>query len=194
MAHAIPKIHYKITNTDGDTTNGDPNIANVGDTGDIEVGQFCVGTGIPVGTTVLSKTATSVTLSANATATATDVELEFFTLLEFSYPPIEQSGEKLAAQERRSLSLSGTSQVSIDFIEGQRNLVFSFLSQSLYAEVKTFFETCAVFGDAFKYFDDKTLTDFIEYELRVFDFDPRKITSRGTNYVWSVQLQFRRVI
>lgn len=194
MAHAIPKLHYKITETDGDTTSGDPNIANVGDTENIEVGQTCVGTGIPAGTTVLSKTATSVTLSATATATASDVALEFYTILEFDYPPIETGGEKLAAQERRSTALSGATQTSVDHIEGQRNLVFSFLSQSLYEEVKDFFQTSAVYGDAFKYFDDKTLTDFIEYELRVFDFDPKKITSRGTNYVWSVQIQFRRVV
>jgi len=194
MAHAIPKIHYLISSITGDTTSGSDSVSNVSDTTAVQIGMYITGTGIPAGATVLAKTSTTIQLSANATANGTTVALETFKKIEFDFPPIEKSGEKLNPQERRSVSLSGISQVSIDYIEGIRSLNFSHLTNTLYLAFKSFYDETAVYGESFRYFDDKTLTDYIAYELRSFDWDGQKIASRGTNYVWAVAVQFRRAV
>jgi hypothetical protein len=191
MAHAIPKIHYAIAEVTGDTTNGNAVISNVSDTDDIEVGMYIAGTGIAAGATVLSKTSSTVTMTANATATNATVDLEFYKKIEFDYPPVEKTAEKLTPQERRSVALSGVTQVSIDHIEGVRNLNFNFLSSALFTALKSFFQTSAVYGDSFRYFDDKTLTDYVTYELKTFDWAPDKPTGRST---YDVPMQFRRVV
>jgi hypothetical protein len=59
----------------GDTTSGSPTISNILNTAGLANGQVVTGLGIPNNTTILSFTATSITLSANATATATSVAL-----------------------------------------------------------------------------------------------------------------------
>ena len=194
MGHAIPKIHYSIVSTTGNTTNLNVTVSAIPDTSQIAVGMFVTGTGIPAGVTVASKTASSVDLSLAATATASTISLEFFKKIEFEFPPVEKGSEKLFPQERRSLSLSGISQVSIDHIEGVRALVFSFLSNTLYLQLKAFYDESAVYGISFRYFDDKTLTDYLSYELKNFDWDAKKIAPKGTSYVWAVPLQFRRVV
>lgn len=61
----------------GNTTNGDPNVTITDGGTKIVVGHVVEGTGIPIGTTVLSIALPTVTLSANATATAAGVKLKF---------------------------------------------------------------------------------------------------------------------
>jgi hypothetical protein len=194
MAHAIPKIHFLISEITGDTTSGSDSVTNVSDTTDVQVGMYITGTGIPADATVLAKTSSTIQLSANATANGTAVAIETFKKIEFDFPPIEKSGEKLNPQERRSISLSGISQVSIDYIEGVRALNFSHLTNTKYLAFKAFYDESAVYGESFRYYDDKTLTDYINYELRSFDWDGVKIASRGTSYVWAVPVQFRRAV
>lgn len=53
----------------GNITSGSATITAISQTGGIVIGARIYGTGIPVGTTVLSKTANSLTMSANATLT-----------------------------------------------------------------------------------------------------------------------------
>jgi hypothetical protein len=53
----------------GNITSGSANVTGITQTGGITIGARIYGTGIPVGTTVLSKTVNSITMSANATAT-----------------------------------------------------------------------------------------------------------------------------
>lgn len=194
MGHAIPKIHWNIIETIGDLVDTSTTIDNIPDTSEIEVGMFVTGSVIPDGATVVSKTSTSVELSIAATGDATEDTLEFFKILEFEFPPIEKRGEILKPQERRSVALSGQTQISIDHIEAERNMIFSHLQNTLYESFKTFYDTWAVYGETFKYFDDKTSANFETYELKNFDWVPEKIASRGTNYVWAVPLQIRRVI
>lgn len=57
----------------GDTTSGSAVISNISDTSNLNTFQQVYGTGIPEGSTIISKTSNSVTLSANATATNTGV-------------------------------------------------------------------------------------------------------------------------
>lgn len=194
MGHAIPKIEYNVVAVTGDTTNTDATVTDI-DTSDLIAGMYVRGTGITVGTTISSITnATELELSAPATATGNNVALEFFKKIEFDYPPIEELGERRRPQERISSSLSGVRQVSIDFIEGVRNLKFSFLTNTLYLAVKAFYDDWAVYGQTFRYYDDKTLSSYVEYELRDLDFDPVKRFPKGTNYVWDIPFNFRRVI
>ena len=141
-----------------------------------------------------SKTSTTVVISPVATANGTAVALEFYNKIELDYPPVETTGEKLLPQERRSIALSGLSQVSVDYVEGVRDLNFRFLSNTLYVALKAFYDGYAVFGDTFRYFDDKTSGTYNTYELKKFDWEPQKITARGTVYVWGLPLQFRRVV
>ena len=194
MGHAIPKIHYNVTTMIGDISSGSDTITNIASTDGVEVGQSISGPNIPAGATVLSKTTLSIQMSVQATGTAAAQTIETYTKIEFDYPPVEPKGEKLAPQERRSIALSGLTQVSIDFVEGLRDIDLRFLSQTLFDQIKTFYSTFAVYGYGFRYYDDKTLSSYLTYELRNFDFEPDKIAPKGTNYVWAVKLKVRRVL
>jgi len=197
MAFAIPKIEYKNGSTNGNTTNGSGTIADVDDTTDIEAGMFISGTGVPSGATVESVTATTVVLANGATCTATgsDVTLNFGHRIEFEYPPKEAKGELLESKATVSESLSGQRQVSLNYIEGNRSLTFSFLTQTIYNLVKDFLEDHALLGEEFRYYEDKTLSTYVDYELDTFKVDPKKIAPKGEDtYVWEVPLKFRRVV
>lgn len=192
MGHAIPKIEWKSDVETCTSVNGSDTLTLV-NTSLIEVGMIAEGTGIPANTTVLAKTSATVQLSNLATISAFN-DIEFLYRISLDYPPIEENGEEQNAYDHTSASLSGIAQTSVDFIEGTRALTFSHLSQSLYLQFKTFFETYAYISQSFKYYEDKSLPDFIEYELKDLKFKPKKIGSRGTDYVWLIPFNFRRVI
>jgi hypothetical protein len=195
MSFAIPKIEYKNGSTTGDTTITSPVLANVPDTTNVEAGMFVTGTGVPAGTTVLSTTADSITMSANATATASDIAIAYGFKIEFDYPPVEKDGERRKTNATTTTSLSGINQVSVNYIEGLRKLDFSFLTHALYLLVKTFLDSHALSGNSFRYFEDKTTTTYVEYELEKLDVTPKKIASRGVDtYIWEIPLEIRRVI
>lgn len=197
MGFAIPKIQYKNVDTTGTTTSGSGTISAIPDTTDIEVGMFVRGTGIPTGSVVLSKTTSEIVLddSVLATASGTGVTLAFGFEIEFDFPPEEETGEILDPKFTQSESLSGIRQVSLNFVEVNRKLTFSFLSQSIYVLLKTFLEDWGCLGESFRYYEDKTLTSYVEYELDKLKITPKKIASRGVDtYVWRVPLDFRRVL
>ena len=54
-----------------DRTTGSPDLVNVSNLGSAQVGDFIDGTGIPVGTTIVSIVGSTITMSANATSTGT---------------------------------------------------------------------------------------------------------------------------
>lgn len=195
MAHKIPKIQYLNTSFTANRSNGSPTLTTISDTSLLEEGMVVVGTGIPTGAVILSKTSTTVTLDKNATSTATGGSFNAYFELVFQYPPIEPKGEIFDPKERVSVALSGERQVSIDFIEGERDFKFSFLSETIKLLFEAFFTEHAIFGRVFRYFDDQNSMSYVEYELSKFKWDPTKITSRGTSaYVWSVPLSVRRVV
>lgn len=197
MGFAIPKIQYKNVDTTGTTTSASGTISAIPDTTNIELGMFVRGTGIPTGAIVLSKTVDSVTLdnSVVATANGTGVTLAFGFEIEFDYPPEEETGEILDPKFTQSESLSGIRQTSLNFIEVNRKFIFSFLSQSIYNSLSTFLKTWGCLGETFRYYEDKTLTSYVEYELDKLKVTPKKIASRGVDtYVWRVPLDFRRVL
>lgn len=194
MGHAIPKIHYNQLSIIGTTTSGSSILTGALSTVGLFAGMLIEGPGIPAEATILSFTDTTITISANATASGTSQTFSAYKKIEFDYPPIETTGERLNPQERRSVSLSGVTQVSVDHIEASRALTFSFLSDSKFQELLNFFQTWAVYGESFDYYDDRATSTFATYELKNLDFSPVKIAPKGVSYIWAVPLQMRRVL
>jgi len=64
--------------TTGDTTSGNPTIADIANVSDLQVGDFVSGAGIPANAYIIAiPDSNSITINANATATAQDVALTF---------------------------------------------------------------------------------------------------------------------
>lgn len=197
MGFYIPKIEYLNVDTTGNTTNGNGTLSNIPDTSNIEVGMFARGTGIPSGAEVASKTASTVTLANGvlATASGTGVDLEFGYKIEFDYPPVEKKGESKAAKSTTSTSISGVQQVSIQHIEATRALNFSFLSETIKGLLVDFLDEHALYGNEFRYYEDKTGTSYLDYELDDGKYDPKIVSPKGLNlFVWEIALKFRRVL
>jgi hypothetical protein len=197
MGFAIPKIEYKNTSTIGSTTSGSGEVTNVGSVDNLEVGMFVKGSGIPAGATIGTIGVLGFTLAngALATATASDVALSFGLSIEFYYPPKEPNGGTLEPKKTVSEALSGVRQTSFSSLEETRALVFSFLPHALYLTFYEFLKTWGCKGKVFRYFEDKTLTTYTEYELDGSKITPKKIASKGVDvYVWEIPLAFRRVI
>lgn len=197
MAFAIPKIEYKNGETSGAIQSGSGIITAIVDQANMEVGMFIKGTGIPDGAKVGIVLEDGIQLADGVLATATNsgATLSYGFAIEFDFPPKETKGEALETKATISESLSGLRQVSVNSIEGVRSLMFSFLSPSVYTLVDTFLRTHALLGFDFRYFEDKTLLTYVDYELDTFKIDPRKIAPKGVDvYTWEVPLKFRRVI
>lgn len=196
MAFRIPKIQWLNATIAGNTSSGNPQITNLTSTASLQAGMHVVGTGVPTGAKILTiDSPTQITLDANASATGTGVSFDFYFEIKFVYPPIEKDGEKLDSKEHVSVSISGVRQTSVDYIEAVRDFKFSFLSETLKNEVDNFMQTHALYGRSFRYFDDQTLTSYIDYELNTLKHTPKKLMGKGVDvYVWEVPLVFRRVI
>jgi hypothetical protein len=197
MSFAIPKIQYNNLDLVGSTTNLSADITGISDTSKIIVGMFVKGSGIPTGAKVASVAATSVTLADGlvASVTALDASIFFGYEIEFDYPPKEPRGEIFESNSVTSTSLSGVRQVSTNNIEGNRKLAFSFLTHSIYLTVDLFLQSWALYGKTFRYFEDKTLSTYVEYELDSLKSDAKKITAKGVDqYIWEVPLNLRRVL
>ncbi len=196
MAHHIPRIQYQNLDTTCDTTIGLGVLNNIPDTTDIEIGMFARATGIPTGALVLSKTVNSVTLAASVLATASaSVAVKFGKEILFDFPPEETTGENLTTNSTVSESLSGVRQVSINYLEVVRKLIFSFVSPTIYALLATFLEDWALQGEEFRYFDDQTSDTYTTVELNNFKVAPVKQFPKTQNsYIWQVPLDVRRVL
>lgn len=196
MAFAIPRIQYKNVDTTGDTASGNGTILNIADITDVEVGMFIRGSNIPTGALVGSLGATSVTLASSvlATGNASGEAISFGYEILFDYPAVEDNGESLNTNQTTSTSLSGIRQVSVNFIEGTRDLLLSFLSPAVYALVNTFLQY-ALLGNSFRWYDDQASGSYVDVELATLQVTPVKRFSRtATTYVWDVPLTLRRVL
>lgn len=193
MGHAIPKIEWKNETQSAVTTSGSDTLTAIFSTDAIEIGMLAEGVGIPANSLVLAKTADTVQLSNQATASATN-DIEFLYRISFDYPPIEEAGEEYDSKDHSSTSISGQTQTSIDYVEGIRTFTFSHLSSAIFLQLQNFHITHGYISGSFRYYDDKTLTTFLDYELNDLKFKPKKIAPRGTDYVWLVPYVFRRVV
>lgn len=119
----------------------------------------------------------------------------FSSTISFDYPPIDDDGEKLTAKITEAESQSGVKQVKLNYIEAQRQVTFSFLSETLVGQLQSFYVTHAILGKAFRYYDDKYLTDYNLYQLDKFELEKKKITAVGpSSFIYSLKISMRRII
>lgn len=195
MAHYIPKLQYKNYSLNGTTSIGSNTINSISDTSNLEAGMFVRGTGVPTGATIQSKTSNSVTFTGTPATASGTVSIDYGFEIIFDYPPIEKSGETLDPKETVTTSLAGVNQTIINYIEGFRDPVFSFLSESIKSQLDTFARYWYCLGKTFRYFDDQNSVSYIEYESKDRKYSPEKITAKTENtYIWKVKLNFRRLI
>jgi hypothetical protein len=95
MANYIPKIQWNDQSVLGNTSTGSPVISSVLSTALIEVGMVTTSARFPVGTTVLSKTPSTITMSRNATSNQTQLATGFYHEIEFVYPVNGRPSEDL---------------------------------------------------------------------------------------------------
>lgn len=218
MGHKIPKIQWGNQTLMGTTITN--LILNFSSTEGLFPGMFVSGSGVPVGTIILSvDSPTQITLSNPVDINSIQLEsglgdilteggdriitegatsgvtLTFYGEIIFDYPPVEIKGELRSAKQNVSVALSGLRQVSTNYTEAVRKPVFSFLTELIKVAFEDFFDTWGSLGKSFRYFDDRLSVDYIEYEMDDGKFEPEKIASRGVSaYTWKVPFVMRRVV
>lgn len=188
-----PRLEWNDVVLTGDISSGSPTINNISTTDDLKVGMVINNVGVPADTTIISKTATTVTMSANATMSMTTV-VTFFERLDFQYPPTKDTEDKLKAQNKISTSLSGVEQVQTDFIEATRDLEFWFLTKEETLKLRMdFYAKWAVYGKEFRYFLDQDDSDYEIYTLNSYSFDQQRQVKKHPYFLYKLSMSFRRV-
>lgn len=194
MALWIPRIEWKEVTEAGDASIGSPTIINMANTADIEVGMTCTGTGVPANTTVLSKTASSVTLTANATSNTTASTYTFFWRYDFEFPPVKDTEFNRKPRNSVSSSLSGLQQVQTLHLEAERDLEFWFVNQTDADLLRDNFYLYAYKGNAFRYFPDKDEVPVYTVELNKYEFKRNRQVKKHPNFKYSLNLSIRYVV
>lgn len=196
MANLFPRIEFLNFTLVGDTTISNDTLTNIPDTTGTRVGMVVTGTNIPADTTVLSFTATTITLSADATASSVGVTFTLFFLLEFDLPPEgDNINENQKSNIRRTTSTNGQVQHQFNFREESLTINFVFITQAILDDVRTFMETHALKGKEFKYFESKDESDFITVTLDRFVFSPKKLFPNDTGgFVYDFNMKTRRTL
>jgi hypothetical protein len=116
------------------------------------------------------------------------------TTIEFTYPPAQDEGEQIDAKEKQTTALDGTRWVKIDYWEVRRKITLSFLTDAQIAALRTWYLSHASMGYFFRWYEDKALTSYREYQIEKNSFTPAKVVPVGANsFLWEVSLEFRRV-
>lgn len=202
FTHFIPKIEWKKGTLTGTRTSGSAVITGISNTDSVQTGaaynMFFEGTGIPAGTTILSKTVNSVTLSANATSNGTS-SFSFGHRIEFDLPPKKDPvGEQPKWTGTVATSKSGLTQYIEDFIEIETKLEFSHITQALKDKFEWFLLTHCLKGLSFSYFQDKNepTSELIVEKNDNYTTPGFKIITRkgaGFSFLWGFKLEMRRV-
>ncbi len=189
MFNEIPKIRWRNVTANGTSAIGSDTLTFMTSTIDLRVGMVVDHPSFPSGTKILNILGiNSVQLSENA-LTAVSVSRDYYFEFVFRYPPRDDDGEELNVKERRSVSISGSRQVSVDHIEFKRPMVFSFLTKDEIEDLRFFWTDWAYIGKVFQYFEDKDSLTFISYEMDDLDFKPKKVTP----VLYSLDFKVRRV-
>jgi hypothetical protein len=189
MFNEIPKIRWRLVTANGDSAIGSNTITLMTSTADLRVGMKVNHASFPVGTTITAiLSANSIQLSNNATL-AVSVSRDYFFEFEFRYPPRDDDGESRKVKERKSVSISGVRQISLDHTEISRPMTFSFLTKDEIDDLRFFFSDWAEIGKEFQYFENKNSVTFILYEMEDLDFQPKKVTP----VLYSLNFKVRRV-
>lgn len=185
----IPKIQWRYTQLSGLTTLGSDIISLISSTADLRVGMIVETPDFPAGTKIIDiPSANTVQVSNLATAATSSLRTYFFEFA-FRYPAETDDGESHKVKERKSVSIAGDIQRSIDHVEFKRTLEFNFLTKDEIEDLRAFWNDWAYLGNAFRYFEDKNSVSFIEYEPDDLDFDPKKFSAT----LWKWTLKVRRV-
>ncbi len=195
MANFLPRIEWKNITLTGDT-NSNTLVDGITSTTGVEIGMFIEGTGIPTGTTVSGFTSTTITLSQAATATASGVSLSLGFRFDFSLPP---EGDNLRQRDRgsirRTLSNAGVVQNQFNYIEETISANFVFLSSSEITSLETFFQSHALEGSEFRYYEHNDESTFFTVSLSRFDFSPRRVAADGSGgFIHDLPISMRRTL
>lgn len=116
------------------------------------------------------------------------------TTISLPYPPKNKGeDEQDDSVEHTLVSLSGQRQVSVDFIEVKRKLVFGGLSEAQKETLRSFFRGWAYLGKSFRYYDDGNSSAYETFELDKLEFKPKRTGISGTSFTYEVPLALRRV-
>jgi hypothetical protein len=190
----IPRLEYNEQILTGTISSGSPTITALADTDDLVTGMYITGVDIPAGTTVIGKTATTVTMSANATGSATE-SIAFFERFDFTYPPFKDEGEQEKNIEQVSKSLSGVEQVIVNYIEVTRPLEFNHITKTDRDTLNTrFFRNTAYLGREFRYFPDKADSSYETYTLATRQWKQKRTVKKHPDFLYQLSFNFRRVI
>jgi len=192
MSFPIPKIQYKNTDDVNGFTASTTEVVLDSLSG-VETGMFFTGPGVTIGTTIVAidVPGSKVTLSQPITPTLGELFSWFFEL-EFRYPPESNDNvEESVPDQTISTSRSGFRQYLTRYIELERPLTFNFLTREEINFLKTMFDNWFSLGEYVRYFDDKTLTTFVEYQANDTKFKPSFI--QGTSELYSLSIEFVRV-
>jgi len=189
MFNEIPKIRWRNVSVNGVSTSGSDTILFMSSTADLRVGMIIDHASFPAGTKILNiLSANSIQLDAQATSTI-EATRDYFFEFTFRFPPRDDDGEELNIKERKSVSISGARQISVDHVEFKRPMIFSFLTKDEIDDLRFFWTDWAYLGKVFQYFEDKDSPTFISYEMDSLDFKPKKVTP----VLYSLDFKVRRV-
>lgn len=118
------------------------------------------------------------------------------TTVTLEFPP---EGDNLNEVEKsnvqRTISGSGIAQHQFNYTEQIIAVNLVFVTQALQVQLRTFFETWALKGNEFKYFEHSDLAGFITVTLDRFDYTPKRIIPDGSGgFIYDISLRMRRVI
>lgn len=116
------------------------------------------------------------------------------TTIEFTYPPEDDQGEQFDAKEKQTVALDGTKWTKVDYIEVKRRITLSFLTDAQVLALRDWYTNHASRGYFSKWYEDKSLPGFKEYQLDKNAFTAQKVVPVGVrDFLWRVTLEFRRV-
>ena len=121
------------------------------------------------------------------------------TTINFDFPPAgaDFKGESYKTVGTITTSKSGIQQTVIDYIEKTNSINFSFVSETVKAQLETFLETHALSGKEFDfYFDKADNATKVTVKLDKGGLNPKFkiITRKGNGFIYKITLKFRRVI
>lgn len=110
-------------------------------------------------------------------------------------PEKDNLNERETADIDRTFSNNGTAQHQFNYIEQTIEPRFVFVEQSTIDELRTMFETHALQGKEFKYFEHSDEASFITVTLDSFEFRPKRIIPDGSGgFIHDIAIRMRRTI
>lgn len=199
MADLKPRFEFGGTGVALSLT-GDTNtstlIDGITDTTGTVNGMLIEGTDIPADTTVVSFTATTITISAAATGTTGSVSLTLFERITMDLPPQgDNEREQIKSKIRVTISNNGTLQGQFNYNEERISPRFVFVSEALMNSLRDFYKKHASRNFPFKYFESSDEAAFRTVTMSSFNYQPKKEAPVGTDtYIYDLNLSFRRTL